>query len=329
MIEIKGYYAIERSYDSNLFRTEHSYREFQLDIDFKALNNKILQDYDLSEVKKINIAKGVNFPRFKIKDSEQFQTCLAKNAEVIIMEKVEAGNSWPRECYVYQGPSDEYYLFSPWNSGTIKQALHVQDLSEDDIFKFLVSRNIIPTDSKNLGKKKIRTESKKTLDKIRCILNADKPLIDKSVLEHYLASSALTPDQESLDNIVNLLKSKDTNSICLAIDMLMNFDIVNNRLAIYDAIKPHVYDMKIRAYAKLQSAAWRNILDMLGFSNTSSLESMDIRRAIRNIYNIANNETDKEAARQRLIAFVNDDIERVKMSNDINNYNINVEYNVE
>jgi hypothetical protein len=68
---------------------------------------------------------------------------------------------------------------------------------------------------------------------------------------------------------------------------------------------------------------------MLGFSNTSSLESMDVRRAVRNIYNIANSETDKEAARQRLIAFINDDIERVKMSNDINNYNISVEYNVE
>jgi hypothetical protein len=68
---------------------------------------------------------------------------------------------------------------------------------------------------------------------------------------------------------------------------------------------------------------------MLGFSNTSSLESMDVRRAVRNIYNIANSETDKEAARQRLITFINDDIERVKMSNDIANYNISVEYNVE
>jgi hypothetical protein len=245
------------------------------------------------------------------------------------MEKVEAGTSWPRECYVYQGPNDEYYLFSPWNTGTIRQVLHKQDLSESEVFNFLVNRNIIPADSKNLGKQKIRTESKKTLDKIRCIINADKPLVDKSVLEHYLASSSLTPDEESLGNIVNLLKSKDTNSICLGIDMLMNFDIINNRLAIYDAIKPYIHDMKVRAYSKLQSTAWRNILDMLGFSNTSSLESMDVRRAVRNIYNIANSETDKEAARQRLIAFINDDIERVKMSNDINNYNISVEYNVE
>jgi hypothetical protein len=329
MIEIKNYYSIERSYDSSLFQTVFTEKEFQLDIDFKALNNKILYDYDLSEVKKINIAKGVNFPRFKVKDNEQFKTCTLKNAEVIIMEKVEAGTCWPRECYIYQGPNDEYYLFSPWNSSTIKQVLHVQDLSEDSIFNFLINRNVIPADSKNLGKKKIRMESKKTLDKIRCVLNADKPLVDKSVLEHYLASSALAPDQESLENIVNLLKSNDTNSISLGIDMLMNFDIINNRLAIYDAIKPYISQMKVRAYAKLQSAAWRNILDMLGFSSTSSLECTDVRRAIRNIYNIANNETDKEAARQRLIAFVQDDIERVKTMNDINSYNINVSYEIE
>jgi hypothetical protein len=329
MIEIKGYFTIERSYDTSLFQAVHTDQEFQFDIDFKALNDKILLDYDLSGVKKINIAKGVSFPRFKVKDSEQFQTCLAKNAEVIIMEKVEPGCAWARESYVYQGPSDEYYLLNPWNTGTIRQVLHVQDLSEKAIFDFLINRNIIPAESKSLGKKKIRTESKKTLDKIRCILNADKPLVDKSVLEHYLASSALTPDAESLDNIVKLLKSKDTNSICLGIDMLMNFDIINNRLAIYEAIKPYVYDMKIRAYAKLQSAAWKNILDMLGFNSTSSLETMDVRRAIRNIYNIANSETDKEAARQRLIGFVNDDIERVKLANDIKNYNINVEYTVE
>jgi hypothetical protein len=329
MIEIKSYYAIERSYDSNLFQTVFSEREFQIDVDFKALNNKILLDYDLSEVKKINIAKGVNFPRFKIKDNEQFKTCTPKNAEVIIIEKVEASNNWPRECYIYQGPKDEYYLFSPWNSSTIKQVLHVQDLSEEGIFNFLIKRNVIPAESKNLGKKKIRMESKKTLDKIRCILNADKPLIDKSVLEHYIAGSALTPDQESLENIVNMLKSNDTNSISLGIDMLMNFDIINNRLAIYDAIKPYISQMKVRAYAKLQSATWRNILDMLGFSSTGSLECTDVRRAIRNIYHIANNNEDKEAARQRLIAFVKDDIERVKAMNDIGNYNIDVSYEVE
>jgi hypothetical protein len=243
MIELTTYYQIVRSYDSNLFKVEQRITNIQLDIDFEVLNKKILKDYDLSNVKNIHIGKSVSFPRFKIKDNEKFKICTEKKAEIIITEYLEPGSRYPNRYYVFKTPDNFYYTFQPWDISFIENLTKNKNIKEGDILSFLININILPEGTASLGRIPIRRESKKNLDKIKTIENATLPLVDKNVLEKYLANNNLTPDAESLDNISNLLKSKDAQNISLGIDMLINFNIINNRVKIYNILKT-IYNLE-------------------------------------------------------------------------------------
>jgi hypothetical protein len=329
MIELTTYYQIVRSYDSNLFKIEQRFTNVQLDIDFEALNKKILKDYDLSNVKNIYIGKNVSFPRFKIKDNEKFKNCTEKKAEVIITEHLEPGSRYPNRYYVFKTPDDLYYAFQPWDVVLIENITKNKNVKEGDILSFLISKNILPEGTASLGRIPIRRESKKNLDKIRTVENATLPLVDKTVLEKYLANDNLTPDAESLKNISNLLKSKDAQNISLGIDMLINFNIINNRVKIYNIIKPNLQDIRHKAYGKLQSAVWKNILDQLGFYNTGHFEVSNIKLTMRKFYEQAVNEEDKEEARTILVDLMKEEINRMIQNNETELYNIKFDYNIE
>ena len=158
------------------------------------------------------------------------------------------------------------------------------------------------------------------------LLHEDHIFVNINILENYIKGEMLTPDEDSLSSIDDMLASSDSETVSLGLDLLINYNVKDNRTRVVNVLKRNMKN--VISNKRTISVGFKNVLTQLDLSLTK-LNSYSRIRLLNHCYIKAINGQDKEEARKGIIEETETRIrEMLERLNPDNIYNLTCEINI-